>query len=94
MGQKFTQNRPFFLQLNKVSVQSQRLDLGNILLPVPVRDKGIPIVEALIVGAGILRALLTERNAAVLQGTAGFRAALVSGSSAASGAVAAQVHGA
>ena len=94
IGQKFIQDRPFFLQLGKVRLQSQFPSLGNVLLPVPVRDKGIPVAEAIIAGTGVLRAFPAKLDAAVLQGAPGHGAALIACSAAAAGTVAAQVHGA
>ena len=94
MGQKVLQNRALFLQLGKVSRQPDLPGLGNVLLPVPVGHKGVPVVEAVVAGTGVLRALPAKRNAAVLQGAPGDGAALVARSAAAAGTEAAQVHGA
>jgi len=85
MSQQLIQNRPFFFQLGKVGFQSQISGLGNILLPVPVWDKGISVVKAFVTGTGVLWTLPAKLDAAVFQGTFGYGAALVTCSAAAAG---------
>ena len=94
MGQKFFQNRSLFLQLSQVGFQPNLPGLGNILLPISVWDKGVPIVKALVAGTGVLRALPAEWDAAVLQGTLSYGTALIARTATAAGTVAAKMHGA
>ena len=82
-----------FLQLGQVGSQPHFQNLYNVLLPAPVRHKGISVVKPVIPGAGIRRALPAKRDPAVLDGAPSYGAALVARSTAAAGAVAALPHG-